>query len=354
MNKNKLLIPPSHLTLVVTNKCTAACENCCLQCNPKNKDILTLEEMKHYVDSSVAAYNTIKLLVITGGECFMLGKSLDKIIKYASNKGLFVRVVTNGYWATSFDKAYLRLQELLNAGLREFNLSTGDEHQRWVPYNNIVIAIAVALDLNLSVAVNVETSKDSQFDVEQLKCDSQLTKYKDLFDEKLKIVPGIWIPFVKTTKKKSENATKKDKSTIAINQSIGRCSNLFDSIHVYPTNQVYACCGLTIEYIPSLYLGSAKKHSLQFLYEYQFQDFVKIWLFTEGPKKILDFCFIKRELALLDTTGWHICQVCIEIFRDQQNILVLRQNYHEVFSNVIFKYSILRKKYLLNLKTKKL
>jgi recombinational DNA repair protein RecR len=99
--------------------------------------------------------------------------------------------------------------------------------------------------------------------------------------------------------------------------------------------------------------NSADKYSLKFLYEYQFQDFFKIWLFTEGPGKILKFCRKKMNLPPLDTTKWHICQICAEIFRDEQNILVLQQNYKEVFANIMLKYSLLREKNLKVINVKK-
>ncbi|MDR0612718.1 MAG: hypothetical protein LBG45_04445 [Dysgonamonadaceae bacterium] len=192
---DELIIPPLSLNLITTNKCTATCLNCCLQCSPENNDRLSLQEMVQYVDSSIETYDTIKLLILTGGECFTLGKDLDSIVQYASNKGLMVRVVTNGYWATSSEKAFARLKKLADAGLLEFNLSTGDEHQNWVPYDNIIWATVAALELKLSVAINVETSMISQFDERHLKTDPRLEKYKLILNEKLKVISGIWILF---------------------------------------------------------------------------------------------------------------------------------------------------------------
>jgi hypothetical protein len=57
---------------------------------------------------------------------------------------------------------------------------------------------------------------------------------------------------------------------------------------------------------------------------------------------ILKFCRNKLNLPPIGTTRWHICQICVEIFRDEQNVLTLQQNYEEVFSNVMLKYSLSR------------
>ncbi|MDR3218420.1 MAG: hypothetical protein LBU22_05475 [Dysgonamonadaceae bacterium] len=345
---NELIIPPTQLSLLVTNKCTAACQNCCFQCNPKNKDRLSLDKMKQYVDQAVDAYSTIQLLVITGGECFTLGTDLNKIIKYSSDKGLFIRVVTNGYWAKSPEKARIILEKLVEAGLNEINFSTGDEHQMWVPYDNIIHGIISALELNLTTAVNVESSKLSEFSINQLKSDCRLEKYIHFLHKKLFLLGGVWMPFNKSTEEELNTfgEERKKELPILLQQNKSRCSSLFNSISIDPFHQVIACCGLTVGYIPYLRMGLAKKYPLKFLYEYQFQDFLKIWLFTEGPEKILAFCRIKLNLPPIETTKWHICQICIEIFRNEQYILILQQNYGEVFQSVLLKYSLLREKYL--------
>lgn len=74
--RNKLSIPPTTLSFITTNKCTAACKNCCFGCNPKNNMRLSLSVMKNHVDEAVKSYPTIRSLVLTGGECFTLGGDL--------------------------------------------------------------------------------------------------------------------------------------------------------------------------------------------------------------------------------------------------------------------------------------
>jgi len=348
---NELVIPPTSLSLIVTNKCTASCYNCCFACSPKNKDIFTLQEMKNYIDQSVQAYSTIKVLILTGGECFLLGSKLDKIIKYASNKGLLVRVVTNGYWAKSFKTAYNRLKTLVDLGLTEFNLSTGDEHQQWVPYENIINATIASLKLGMVTAINVETSDVSEFEIDDLKSDIRLQKYKNLFGKELLVLGGTWMPFKKSTEEEfRKNKESKDKKKKILVGQAKRCVSLFDAITINSTHKVHCCCGLASHYIPYLYVGSSKKHSLKFLYEYQFEDFLKIWLYTEGPKKILDFCLKLQGKPSIDTVDWHICQICAQIFQNEENIKILRENYQKVQLNVMMQYFILRKKRLKILK----
>ena len=337
-----LFITPTEISFITTNQCTAACANCCFQCNPKNKDRISLAEMKQYVDDAISSYSTVKLLVLTGGECFILGNDLNCIVKYATEKKLVVRVVTNGFWANTYEKAFEKLKKLVEDGLTEINFSTGDEHQEFVPFDNIINGIIASLELNLTVVVNIELSDNSSFNLNDLKNDVRLEKYKDRIGKDLIIMCGRWIPFFKEQKKKRES----NKNVVYVEENKNRCASLFRTISISPTDDVYACCGLPVKYISYLRLGTLKKYSLQYLYEYQFQDFIKIWLYTEGPKKILNFILNKRNEELIDTNKWHICQICAEIFKCEENIITLQQNYGEVFSNVMFKYELLKRKHL--------
>lgn len=333
----ELVVNPTTLSFVTTNKCSAACKNCCFGCSPQNKNRLTLSEMKNYINQSLSAYSTIKLLVLTGGECFTLNDDLDDIIKYGAEKGLFVRVVTNSYWAISFKKAYKRLKKLSELGLKEVNVSTGDEHLKWVPYNNIVYTIVASLQLKLTTVVNVETSPMSSFNSKHLKEDARLVKYFEKYNgSKLMVINGVWMPFTKSTQKEINSDERSQKNDICLSN---RCTSLFSAITISPFHQVNACCGLTSEYIPYLRLGNAKKYPIKKLYEYQFNDFLKIWLFNEGPQNIMDFVSEIEPKKKINTTGWHICQICAEIFRDEEILAIIQQHYKKVYSNIILKHS---------------
>ena len=72
---------------------------------------MSLRSMRCYIDAAVEAFGeTLKVVVFTGGECFLLGLRLRLAIAYASHRGLSTRVVTNGYWATSVERAVRTLR----------------------------------------------------------------------------------------------------------------------------------------------------------------------------------------------------------------------------------------------------
>ncbi len=337
MDIKDLVIHPKILTFVTTFQCTAACKNCCFGCNPTLKQRLTYEQMKHYTDEAVKYYGkSLKILVLTGGECFLLKEDLNKIIKYANSKELLTRVVTNEYWAKTYNDAYNTLKNLRDCGLNEINFSTGDDHQEWISYDNIVNGCMASMDLGLTCLINVETHDASKFSGITFRQDYRLTTYFDItkYKHPLKIEQGVWIPFDTKTSVSYEKFQNKED----INN---RCSSLFNTIPINPYSNVFSCCGLPSEHIRPLRLGNLENKNIQELYESQFKDLLKIWIFLDGPYKVLKFIHNKRGIQ--KNVFGHICSVCAEIFKDSENIQWIKDHYNEIMPSIMFKYVMLKR-----------
>lgn len=333
------IIPPSTISLLTTFQCTSSCRNCCFGCNPTIKEKMTLGQMKQYIDKSLDAYGkNLIVLVLTGGECFLLGQSLAEIINYATKKGLSVRVVTNGYWAKSYAVAHRRLKHLIDNGLKEINFSTGDDHLEWVPYDNIVYGCMAAVELGITCVVNVEQHDNSVFKVQQFQEDNRLIPY---FEKSKKnntifiIESSLWIKFNK------DSDISYNKLTVAKETSRG-CKSLFSTIAINPYAQMNACCGLTSEKTLQMRVGDVTRNDIASLYATQFNDFLKIWLYVEGPMSILKFIYEKRNIPFENIIG-HICDICAEIFKDSENISILRKYYKEVIFKILLRYSLIIK-----------
>ena len=105
------VIKPTIIALLTTLRCTAACENCCFGCTPKQGRSMTYQEMKDYVDMCLEAYpDSLYKLSLTGGECMLLGKDIDRILSYGKSKGLKCILISNAFWAADYDKAYSTLK----------------------------------------------------------------------------------------------------------------------------------------------------------------------------------------------------------------------------------------------------
>lgn len=251
---------------------------------------------------------------------------------------MLVRVVTNSYWATTYQEAYDKLKELVEAGLTEINFSTGDEHQEWVPYSSIVNGCMASIDLGLTCLVNVEAHDKASFTCKRFFEDEQLKDYFDFqkHNPPLLINSSIWMPVVK-----NEQSSIKYETLMINAKEKRRCTSLFTSLSINAYSQMIACCGLTSEYNSFLRLGSVKRHCLEELYNKQFQDFIKIWLFVEGPDSILAFVYRKLKIEKEVETK-HICELCADIFKNEQYIACLREYYSEIMPTILFKYSFLK------------
>lgn len=154
--------------------------------------------MKRYVDTAIQSFPNISHVVLTGGECFLLGDDLADIIQYIHSKKLSSRVVTNGYWASSKESAKKILSGLKALGLSEVNFSTGDEHQEFVHIEKVINGIIASLELYLTTVVNVESGPERAFTSKDLYKQEPLKSYLTENDKNRKllhVLSGMWMPF---------------------------------------------------------------------------------------------------------------------------------------------------------------
>ena len=133
--------------------------------------------MKDYVNKSLEAYpDSITKLCLTGGECMLLGKEVDKIISYAQSKGLKASIVSNAYWATDYDRAYRTLKRLKNKGLTSACFSTGEDHNRYVPWMSVRHAAVAAARLGIVNELRVENQLLPTEIIRDLNADDEVTE----------------------------------------------------------------------------------------------------------------------------------------------------------------------------------
>lgn len=205
---------------------------------------MTFEEMKDYVNKSLEAYpDSITKLCLTGGECMLLGKEVDKIISYAQSKGLKASIVSNAYWATDYDRAYRTLKRLKNKGLTSACFSTGEDHNRYVPWMSVRHAAVAAARLGIVNELRVENQLLPTEIIRDLNADDEVTELINQY--KLQLSTPYWMEYDNKGKK-----SRHFKMRLMDSEEKIPCNHLFQDIIINPYGEVYACCGIGVCHIP--------------------------------------------------------------------------------------------------------
>lgn len=333
MNKSLkiITIPPQTITLVLTFRCTASCRNCCFGCNPKKTRVMTNAEIKKYISSCVQSFpKSIKVLVITGGECMIYPQKVKLALKLAKKYRLITRIVTNGFWANDFNRAKKILNELKKYQLDEINFSTGDDHSKWIPLKNIRNAAIAAAEIGYKPIINVETHDLSSPKIIQFFLNDSIF-FDFVKNKKIILERGAWMKFQQECKITHSNCIPLER--------YDHCTNLFNIISINPYGEVLACCGLPSEQIPYLRLGHFDSEPIKDIYFKSFNDLLKLWLFIDGPAKILKFIHEKQGESFKYHSG-HICEFCRTLFSNPEYLNYLKNNYKSFIGDIIFKYSL--------------
>lgn len=329
---NDFIKEPQIVTFVMMYKCTSTCANCCFQCSPHKGPTLAKEQVQNFLTQICRDFPTIKSVVFTGGECSVLDYLTD-LIRIASTRGLNVRIVSNCVWAKTYISAQRKIWEWKKAGLTELNFSTGDEHLNFIPITNIKNAILASVENGYKPFINIESHNNSKFHSRYFFNDNDLSSL--LKERKFTIVNGIWVDF-KTPENMFNNFSE---SIFPINQ---RCENLFDSITISPNSRLKACCGIISCNTKYIDLGNLNLYGIRHLYKKQYSDFLKIWLYTEGPYKILEFVSkYDKSIHIKDFAHLHKCLVCAIILNNEHFLSIIKDHLEEVFSTIILKYKLI-------------
>ncbi len=334
------MITPSSLTFLTTYRCTAACAECCFQSSPGNPGrMLELAECTGIIDQAAESFSSLRLVVFSGGECFLMGEALMRAIAHAVGKGFLTRCVTNGYWGKERSHAARMAGALAVAGLKEINFSTGDDHQCFVPVQAVVHAALECARRGIRTLIVVEGHSRSKFRLQDLLRHPDLLEFigREPGAANLQLLQNVWIPF--NTDRVIEHPDILELRHRAREGGETGCNQILHNLVVTPDLQLASCCGLTLEYIDELKLGRIQDN-LRGLFEAQTDDFIKLWLYTDGPNKILEFV---REKNPSIATGRHVvhpCQACALMFNDGEVKREISRRYMEVFDDVMFKFHL--------------
>jgi hypothetical protein len=330
-------ISPRTVTILGTYRCTAACKDCCFDSNPGIAGRLSLDQILAFIDQA-GELRSVKAVVFSGGECFLLGQDLVKAVAHATGKGLATRCVTNGYWAKSLAHGERTLSALRAAGLSELNVSTGDFHQQFVSEETVVNALELGVRCGMEhTLLVVELREGSRVTVERLVQNPRLMRLlREQGHGPFGVIRSPWMPMdaQKLSEQKPEDLLSRD--------TIGRkggCHSIFTTAVITPSNGVGVCCGLARERIPELNYSATDRRLVDILEEAG-RDFIKIWLFVDGPERILAWAASKNRSIEWEYRYAHHCHACLALFNDPQVRETIMEHYRERIDDVLLRYNV--------------
>ena len=176
-----------------------------------------------------------------------------------TDSGILTRIVTNAFWAKSREKAVRILGDLKNAGLSELNISCGIT-QAFVPLDNVKNANEAAAEIGLPALLVHRQKVGGKITVEFL------SKY-------LGVELHVWRQgevnpdnnVISTSRNVPIRATSVGSNAVQVDfpdndrEWTGACKSVLRSIVVFPDLSVQICCGIALNSIPELTIGSLSK-----------------------------------------------------------------------------------------------
>jgi organic radical activating enzyme len=319
------------LSVMPTYACPAQCKNCGTVSSPHDRNSISLETMLSAIDQ--ARDLGFANVVFTGGEPTIRWIDLVHAIRHASSLRLPTRLVTNAHWATNDEEAIRRIRELVDAGLSEINYSTGDEHVRYIPLDNVVNGIVSALQLRLTLAVTIELRAARSVNKESLLAHPKIKVLDSQDKARIRVLESPWMPLNPFTIEKYPEDVAVNNKNIA---SRGGCDSVLQSYVVQADGRIGACCGLGMRIIPELNVGVSKgDHFLRNAILDAESDLLKLLVHYKGPEKLLAWAANKDPNIKWENLYAHKCQSCLRIYKDPRVGDVIRNHHSELISDVL-------------------
>jgi len=321
------------LSIMPTYQCTAACDHCGTLSSPKDKTWLTRE---HFLSAIRQAHQgDYAGVVFTGGEATLAGAMLLEGIRLASGLGMSTRVVTNAWWARKESKAAARVRDMRDAGLNELNLSTGDQHARFVPIENIITAATVSLRAGIPVSIMIESTDKRVITRHVLESHVEWRRMlRELPAAKPMVLESPWMPLEVDQVSAYDGGLAINSGNIA-----GRtgCDSVLSNTTVHADGSVTACCGIASRIIPEMRIGRVTdRGGLAEADRVADRDFVKHWLRAEGPERILAWAASIDPSIEWEDMYAHRCHACVRMYSDSRVRQVISEHFREKIQDVAF------------------
>jgi len=325
----------SRIVFSVTYDCPISCRYCVTRSGPWQGPFLDSTFMISVIDQALALGN-LSSVVFTGGEPLLKKHEVVQVISHAKEHGLWTRIVTNSFWASTPDCAVEFLGELKEAGLCEINLSCDDLHQEHIPLEQVRNAFQAACKLELPALIAHKQIKEGVLTPASIAdfLGVELTEFKEGRENPTTnlYISSLTVPVGHGADSAEDNGDivyPPDESAWS-----APCSSILSSVIVSPAKEVRICCGMIEQHVPELTVGSLERQTLSDIVYQANTDLIANWLALEGPYGIMNFARDKSPQLRFRERNVNHCHLCNDLFTRDEVRKVLMEHSHEKLETV--------------------
>jgi 4Fe-4S single cluster domain/Iron-sulfur cluster-binding domain len=299
------------LTVAATNQCPLRCAHCGPASDPSQKGALESSKVAELLEQAKSFGCSI--VNFSGGEPFLLGEQLVKMVASARSYGLISRVTTGAYWSSSEAAATKRLTPLVEAGLGQLFVSCSDHHAKFVPLSNVVTACRVAGSLNIQAFVAVARSKNAQLTSKVVR-----QAFAEANVNPPYILESPVIPFGRAqVNVPAEELMLKDTQNFA-----GPCPSVIEHPTVHSDGRVTGCAVVFARECEALTFGNLHESPFTEILKKMESNALANWIHRVGVVELKQVIEANSDLRFPDQHV-NICHLCGDILSNEQALEVL-------------------------------
>ena len=298
---------PSLFSVFLDYRCNFACAHCSVGSNPRTILPMPRSLLLKFL-REVREVPTARVVVFTGGEPTLRRNLLLEGIRLAKDGNLLTRVVTNGYWAVTPERAEAFVRHLRDAGLDELNTSFDDFHSPFVAIDRIANVIRAAVAVGVRVGLGVVVDKRAKFNATTVRegIATALGISVGELERRVAIVDDYPAP--------TGTGEALDVAGLDAGEKLNvGCAQVLRTVSIHPNGLVKTCCGHAMFYAPDLTVGNLLEESLSDILARGQTNLVYWWIHMLGPKKILEKLGVTGNYSHI----CHACHVLLSRYRDE-------------------------------------
>jgi hypothetical protein len=239
----------------------------------------------------------------TAGEPLLFFDDICKLIQLCREKGIYSRIVTNGYWAKTDNDADRIVIELISNGLSQLRVSYSRWHQQHINRENIVNAASSCKKNGLDYFISFVTDFSKE--------DDSFEQF--LRDNSLKYFPEPVIYFGR--------AGEFDRQRVFTDYQPNVCSM---NPYLSPELDMFACCDGANRFSKTnfLYLGNLRNDDAETLFRKRETNLLFHLIMTMGLTNIASFLGFKAS----EIVRYRKCELCEKLFNDKETLNILTKS----------------------------